>query len=373
MSRQSRNAASYELVNWQHIFQQIDQDNDGLILRSDLKKYLLKYPLSDVQLPEYIVDAILEHVDFNNDGFIDLQEFYKLVNIQTDYVTRRAIRRALVKGALSVAPRSQVSHSDRIYIEQYLCCPPPLIIPLLCIAEIGVFVYEALKTKSNLGPYSPVDLKSPLVFDPHKRAEAWRFLTYMLVHAGYAHLISNVFVSLLLGIPLEMVHRWWRIFLLYMSGVIFGSIVASIFSPHAYLVGASGGCYALIAAHLANIIINWKEMPFNWLRLIAFTILVGVDIGTFVYFTVNKKDNSISYSAHVAGFIAGLLVGMVALRNLKEHKWEIVLKWAGFAIFLVMVILAIIIHIFFPDVVGLYTNKSSVFPDVNGAAIISTA
>ncbi|RXG59714.1 hypothetical protein Avbf_08527 [Armadillidium vulgare] len=59
MSRQSRNAASYELVNWQHVFQQIDQDNDGLILRSDLKKYLLKYPLSDVHLPEYIVDAIL--------------------------------------------------------------------------------------------------------------------------------------------------------------------------------------------------------------------------------------------------------------------------------------------------------------------------
>lgn len=373
MSRQSRNAAAYELVNWQHVFQQIDEDNDGLILRSDLKKYLLKYPLSDVTLPEDIVDAILQHVDFNNDGFIDLQEFYKLVNIQTDQITRRAIRRALVKTALSVAPRSQVSHSDRIYIEQYMCCPPPFIIPFLCAVEIGVFIYYAVNSKSHLGPYSPVDLKSPLVFDPHKRAEAWRFVTYMLIHAGYAHLLSNVFVSLLLGIPLEMVHRWWRIGLLYMSGVIFGSIVASLFSPHAYLVGASGGCYALIAAHLANIIINWKEMPFNWLRLIAFTILVGVDVGTFIYFTVNNKENSISYSAHVAGFIAGLLVGMVALRNLREHRWEVILKWTGFGIFAVMVAFAIMVHIFFPELFGLYTNPYTRFPEIDGASIITTA
>ncbi|MCL4118272.1 UNVERIFIED_CONTAM: hypothetical protein GTU68_031721 [Idotea baltica] len=81
MSPQNRNPSLYQQINWQEVFKQIDTDNDGLILRSDLKKYLLKYPLSDVQLPEYMVDAILQHVDFNNDGFIDLAEFYKLVCI----------------------------------------------------------------------------------------------------------------------------------------------------------------------------------------------------------------------------------------------------------------------------------------------------
>lgn len=63
----------------------------------------------------------------------------------------------------------------------------------------------------------------------------------------------------------------------------------------------------------------------------------------------------VSYSAHVAGFIAGLLVGMVALRNLKEHRWEVILKWIGFAVFLLLLLIGIIIHIFFAKEVGLYT------------------
>ena len=36
------------------------------------------------------------------------------------------------------------------------------------------------------------------------RWEAWRFLTYGLVHVGYLHLLSNCCVQLMLGVPLEV-------------------------------------------------------------------------------------------------------------------------------------------------------------------------
>lgn len=62
----------------------------------------------------------------------------------------------------------------------------------------------------------------------------------------------------------------------------------------------------------------------------------------------------ISYVAHLAGFVAGLLLGMVTLRNLREHRWEIVLKWIGLAVFLILIIAAITIQVAFPDLVGLY-------------------
>jgi membrane associated rhomboid family serine protease len=39
---------------------------------------------------------------------------------------------------------------------------------------------------------------------------------------------------------------------LYLAGVIFGSLAASIVQPSNYLVGASAGVYALIAAHLGQ-------------------------------------------------------------------------------------------------------------------------
>ena len=47
-----------------------------------------------------------------------------------------------------------------------------------------------------------------------------------------------------------------------MSGVAAGSLATSVTDPDVYLAGASGGVYALIAAHLANVIFNWGEMEF---------------------------------------------------------------------------------------------------------------
>lgn len=43
----------------------------------------------------------------------------------------------------------------------------------------------------------------------------------------------------------------------------------SIIDPDVYLVGASGGVYALLAAHLANVMINYHQMRYGILRLAA--------------------------------------------------------------------------------------------------------
>ena len=77
----------------------------------------------------------------------------------------------------------------------------------------------------------------------------------------------------MLGVPLEMVHRWWRVLLIYLTGVLAGSLAVSITDPLTYLAGASGGVYALITAHLANVISNWSQMAFAPLRLATFFIV----------------------------------------------------------------------------------------------------
>lgn len=342
----------YEPINWHEIFTKIDTDQDGYVLRSELKKYLLSTPVSDVPLTNDMVDSMLYHVDYNNDGYINLQEFYGLVNIPVDARTQSVVRRALVATAFSVAPRSQVSHGDRHYISEYSCCPPPLFIPLVCAIEVGFFVWYAVQ-EGYVSAYGPVPWKSPLIYDPHRRGEAWRFISYMFLHSGYIHLGSNVAVALVLGIPLEMVHRSWRIFILYVAGVIAGSLAASMLDPHAYLVGASGGVYALMAAHMANTIINWSEMPFRWVRLLTILVLMATDVGVFIWMHISEEDTKISYVAHLAGAVAGLLLGMVTLRNLKEYKWEQALKWTGLVIFAGCLIAAIVIQVAFPDLVGL--------------------
>ncbi len=38
------------------------------------------------------------------------------------------------------------------------------------------------------------------------------------------HIIFNLLFQLFLGIPLEMVHKWWRMGIVYSAGVIAGNI-----------------------------------------------------------------------------------------------------------------------------------------------------
>ena len=101
---------------------------------------------------------------------------------------------------------------------------------------------------------------SHLIYNPNKREEAWRYVSYRsagsmldiiisnnnacvgsLVHSGLFHVTFNTLVQLVLGIPLEMVHGAWRVAAVYTSGVLAGSLWTSAVKPGVFLSGASGG------------------------------------------------------------------------------------------------------------------------------------
>ena len=44
-------------------------------------------------------------------------------------------------------------------------------------------------------PSSFAFLQGPLIFNPNKKKEVWRFLTYMFVHSGYFHITFNLLVQ----------------------------------------------------------------------------------------------------------------------------------------------------------------------------------
>ena len=46
------------------------------------------------------------------------------------------------------------------------------------------------------------------IYNPRKREQAWRFVTYMFVHVGVMHIMMNLVVQLFLGVALELVHHW---------------------------------------------------------------------------------------------------------------------------------------------------------------------
>jgi rhomboid-related protein 1/2/3 len=177
------------------------------------------------------------------------------------------------------------------------------------------------------------------------RNQIWRFGTYMFVHVGVLHIVMNIIVQIFLGTALEVVHGWWKVAIIYFSGVIAGSIGTSVIDPNAILAGASGGVYSLIAAHIATIILNWNEMTCACLQLFIYLIYCGWD--TAVAFIL--PDQKIGYAAHFFGAIAGLLVGIGILRNLEVHPFERKLWWAAVIIYISLMITGISFHIFYPS------------------------
>uniref|UniRef100_T1J9T3 Peptidase S54 rhomboid domain-containing protein n=1 Tax=Strigamia maritima TaxID=126957 RepID=T1J9T3_STRMM len=142
----------------------------------------------------------------------------------------------------------------KYYTDNYTCCPPPLFLVIMTLIELGFFTFYTV----NLGELTatgPVPIDSLFVYRPDKRTEIWRYLFYMVLHAGWIHLIFNLLVQIMIGLPLEMVHGTMRIGTVYMAGVLAGSLGTSVFDSDVYLVGASGGVYALLAAHLSNILL----------------------------------------------------------------------------------------------------------------------
>ncbi|XP_044093794.1 rhomboid-related protein 2 isoform X3 [Neovison vison] len=174
----------------------------------------------------------------------------------------------------------------RTYLERANCLPPPVFIISVSLAELAVFIYYAVwKPQKQWITLDTGILESPFTYNPEKREQAWRFVSYMLVHAGVQHIVGNLMMQLALGIPLEMVHKGLRVGLVYLAGVIAGSLASSIFDPLKYLVGASGGVYALMGGYFMNVLVNFREMipAFGIVRLLIIILIIGSDMGFALY------------------------------------------------------------------------------------------
>lgn len=330
------------------------------VLHRHIRKSRFARKISDNKL-----QAILKVADRNQDTFVTWDEFTARYNSPDMYGTRKsAIQQILDVAVTNVAPDSQKAE----FIQGYDCKPPPLFLIVVSALEIGVFIYFAVDIQRSGGEVTSdksLPLHDPFRYRPRRRYEAWRFLTYMFIHNGYIHLINNLIMQLIFGLPLELYHEWKAIMPVYIAGVIGGSLAHSVTDFNAGLAGASGGCYAIIGAHLANVIINWKEMNYGstdlsnkrWpIRLLAsaytrIIIILGfLSWDTAYAFYRRFRDTGtvkVGIAAHFGGLITGLLLGILLLKNVRKEKWERVLGWCGFGLYIAAVLTCILLNIYY--------------------------
>ncbi|KAG8451475.1 hypothetical protein GDO86_003615 [Hymenochirus boettgeri] len=241
------------------------------------------------------------------------------------------------------------------YLEKANCLPPPIFIISISIAELSVFIYYAVHVPQKQWITLGNDFwENPLIFQPDKRKEAWRFISYMLVHAGVQHIIGNLILQLILGIPLELVHKGHRIGLVYLAGVIAGSLASSVFDPQVSLVGASGGVYALIGGYLMNVIVNFQDMAplFGIFRILVVIIIVGTDMGFALFrrYISHEATQKVSFVAHFAGGLAGMSIGYTVFSCFDKNLVKDPRFWICIAAYFAFVIFAVFFNIFFNPV-----------------------
>jgi membrane associated rhomboid family serine protease len=130
--------------------------------------------------------------------------------------------------------------------------------------------------------------------------EYWRVLTAGFLHAGFFHLLFNMFSLWILGTMLEPAIGHVRFALIFFVSILAGSFGALLVEPDSFTVGASGGIFGLMGAAvvvLRNRGINPLESGLG--------LWIGLNL--IITFTVPN----ISIGGHIGGLVGGALAALI--------------------------------------------------------------
>ncbi len=160
------------------------------------------------------------------------------------------------------------------------------------------------------------------------------YLTSMFLHAGWLHLIGNMWFLWLAGFILE--DRWGRAIypIFYLLAGVVASLVHALFNPEsiAPALGASGA----VAALMGGFLVRFPKLKIEmlWYMLIfrirfkapAYWLLPLWLFMEIFYGSLFGQTSGVAHWAHVGGFIFGTLGALVIARTGLEHKANAVIE-----------------------------------------------
>lgn len=147
--------------------------------------------------------------------------------------------------------------------------------------------------------------------------EYWRFITPIFLHGGLTHTVFNSFALVIFGPGLERMLNKGNFISVYLLAGIIGNIGTYVVDPSSTIthIGASGSVYGLFGVYM---FIIWRK---NYLidranSQIVMTIFFLGLVMTFI-------RPGINISAHVFGFLGGLLIAPLFLKNARPfyERW----------------------------------------------------
>ena len=143
--------------------------------------------------------------------------------------------------------------------------------------------------------------------------------TSMFLHGGISHLVGNMLALWVFGRRVEDACGPWRFLAFYFFAGAFADMLATLVQQDSVIpgIGASGAIFGLMGAYLLlypggriRTLVFLSFVPL-WLRIRAIWIVmyfVGIQIIPAIEVLLRKADYSVSYWAHLGGFISAVFV-----------------------------------------------------------------
>jgi membrane associated rhomboid family serine protease len=160
------------------------------------------------------------------------------------------------------------------------------------------------------------------------------YLTSMFLHAGWLHLIGNMWFLWLAGFILE--DRWGRVLypIFYLLAGVAASLVHAMFNPGS--LGPAFGASGAVAALMGGFLVRFPKLKIHmlWYMLIfrirfkaaAYWLLPIWLLTEIFYGSLFGQASGVAHWAHVGGFVFGALAALVISRTSLEHEANAVIE-----------------------------------------------
>ncbi len=204
--------------------------------------------------------------------------------------------------------------------------------PILLNINLLLFILMVIKGASPVTPTSEELRSWGANYRPDTmNGEPWRLFTSMFLHFGIIHLAVNMYSLYSLGDLLEKFIGKWRFIALYLFTGLCGSAASLWWHNAGVSAGASGAIFGLFGIFAATVTTNLIDPNSRkqLLRGVGLTILINAAIGLW---------SGIDNSAHLGGFLSGILGGYLIFFDLKAFYQQRKTRYVGLIAGLVLMI-----------------------------------
>jgi membrane associated rhomboid family serine protease len=210
----------------------------------------------------------------------------------------------------------------------------PYVTYFFIVACIGVFAWQFLSESSHPEAGDAIVRVWGMVPASIVRGRSlWTLITSMFLHGGIAHIIGNMLYLWIFGDNVEDAFGHLSYVFVYLGSGLFGSLLQIVIAPHSTIptIGASGAISGVMGAYFvlyprARVLTLIPIFFFIRLLYLPAPLLLGFWILFQIVFGCSSTPGAgggVAYFAHIGGFGAGALLGLIARKRVRQPWYEI--------------------------------------------------